>query len=123
MFTDKPIKYPDERLVLVRYLVPEIYVGPAMTANIMKANREVVHRLTYRGLKENEKSNQVHISLRKHFYNSTREIFGPDILPYEFPDVNLEDTPMYDMYENDTTDAEGDLVDKMEDNEIPLVST
>ena len=64
-----------------------------MTAKVMKENGEVVHHLTYRGIKEGEKSNQVHISLRKDFDNSIREIFGPEISPNEFPDVSLE----YDM--------------------------
>ena len=51
MFRDEPIQYPDENTVLIRYLGPEIDVGPAMTDNIMKVNGEVVHCSTYRGLK------------------------------------------------------------------------
>ena len=43
MFRDELIKYPDEISVLGRYLVPAIYVGPEMTAMILKVNREVVH--------------------------------------------------------------------------------
>ena len=63
-----------------------------MTANIMKANREFMHLSTCCGLEEDWKSNQVHISLRK-----------------VFDKVSLEDTPLYDMYEDYTTDAEGGL--------------
>ena len=37
-------------MVLDRYLGPSINIGPAMTDNIMKSNREVVHRLTCQDL-------------------------------------------------------------------------
>ena len=57
-----------------------------------------MHRSTYRGLKEDEKSNQSHISSRKEFNSTIREIFGPEISLDEYPDVNLENTPLYDMY-------------------------
>ena len=40
----------------------------------------------------------------KEFNYSIRDIFGPNILPDDFPDVNLEDTPLYYMYKEDTTD-------------------
>ena len=58
-----------------------------MTANITEANEEVVHCLTYRGIEEDDKSNQLHISLGKDFDNSIIEIFGPDISPDDFTDV------------------------------------
>ena len=34
-------------------------------------------------------------------------MFGPDVSPDNFPDVNLEDTPLYKIYKDDTTDVEG----------------
>ena len=89
-----------------------------MTAKIMKANSETVHRSTYRGLEEDEKSNQAHISLRKELNNSIRDRSGLEILPHNFPDVNLEDTPLYDMYEEDKSDLEGGLAGKNWDNDI-----
>ena len=46
MFRDEPIQYPDENPVLRRYLESAIDVGPKITAKIMKANGEVVHRST-----------------------------------------------------------------------------
>ena len=93
-----------------------------MTSKIMKANREVLHRQTYCGLKEDDNSNQFHISLSKDFDNSTIVLFGPDISPDDFPGVNLEDTLLYDMYEDYTADAEGCLEDKSEDYEITVVA-
>ena len=84
--------------MLVIHLVPAGDVGPASITNILNTDREVVHRYTYRGLKEDEKSNLSHTSFRKEFDNSIREIFGPEISQDDFPDINLEGTPVYDMY-------------------------
>ena len=84
--------------MLGRYLGPAIDVGPVMMDNIMKSNGKVVHSLKYHSLKEDEKFNQSHISLGKESKNSIRDIFGPDISPYDFPYFNLEDMPIYDMY-------------------------
>ena len=47
----------------------------------------------------------------------------PDISPDDFPDVNLGYTPLYDMWEGDTTDVEGGLSDKIDKYEIPAMST
>ena len=38
MFRDFAVTYPDDKLVLGRYLGPSIDVGPALTAKILKAN-------------------------------------------------------------------------------------
>ena len=82
-------------------MVPVTYVGPEMTTNIMKGNGEVFHWSTYRGLKEDKWTNQAHILLRKEFDKKIKHRFGRDIYPDNFPEVNLEDTPLYDMYEYD----------------------
>ena len=84
---------------------PSIDIGPEMMAKIMKSNMEVVHCSTYRGLKEDRNSNQAHTSLRKYLDNSIRDRYGPENFPDGFPNVNFEDTPLYYMYEDDTTDA------------------
>ena len=72
MFRDYLIQYFDKNTALGRYLGPAIDFGPATMAKIMKANGEVVHRSTYRGLKEDDNSNQAHILLRRDCDNSTR---------------------------------------------------
>ena len=69
-----------------------------MTSNIMKVNGEVLHRSTYLVLKEYKRTNQTRILLRKEFDSNIKDRFGPDISPDDFPDVNLEDTPLYEMY-------------------------
>ena len=94
-----------------------------MTANIMKANGEVVHLTTYREFKEEKKSNHVHIQLRREFDNIIRDNVGPDISPDNFQDVNLEDMPLYEMYQENTTYAEVGLKRKTEDNEDPVMAT
>ena len=91
--------------MLGRYLGPEVDFDLRMTANIIKGNGEVVHRLTQRGLKEDDNFNQAHISLRKEFDNIIIDKLGPDISPENFPDVDLEDMPLYEMYEDDAKDA------------------
>jgi hypothetical protein len=51
---DKRVAYPDDALVLFKYLGPSIDVGPAMTQHIMKANGEIEDRSTVRSLTPEE---------------------------------------------------------------------
>ena len=89
----------------------------------MKEDSEDVHLLTYRDLKEDGNSNRAHTSLRKEFDNIIRYKLGKDISLDNFPSVDLEDTTLYDKYENNTTDPEGVLVEKTKDNEDPVMAT
>ena len=50
-------------------------------------------------------SNQSHILTRNQSDNSTRDKLVPDISPDDFPNFSLEDTPLYEIYGEDTTDA------------------
>ena len=123
MFREDRIQYPDENPVLGRYLVLAIDVGPEMTSKIVKSNCEVVHCSTYRGLNEYEKSNQAHILLRKDFGNSIRDKLGTDISPDKFTDVNLEDISLYEIYEENKTEAEVGLAGKTKGDEYPVMAT
>ena len=98
-------------------------VGLEITAKFTNSNGEVIHCSTYRGLNEDDNFNQAHILLRKEFDNRIRERIGPDISPDNFPDVNLEDMPLYEMYEDNATDVEGGLEGKTEDDEYPDMAT
>ena len=120
---DETIQYPEKNPLLGRYLGPAIDVGPAMTTNTMKGNGEVLHWSTYRGLKEEETTNQSHILSRKDFDSNIKDRFGTDISPDNFPDINLEDTPFYEMYEDDTTDVRDGLTDNNEYDEEPVIAT
>ena len=78
---------------------------------------------TYRGLEGDDWKNQAHISLRKEFDSNIKERFGTDVSPGYFPGIHLEDTPLYEMYEDDITYAEGGLVSNTEDDEYPDMDT
>jgi hypothetical protein len=43
MFQDEPVSYPENNLVIGKFLGIAVDVGPAMTAKILKNNGEVVH--------------------------------------------------------------------------------
>ena len=44
-------------------------------------------------------------------------------MPDNFPDVNSEDTPLYEKYEEDNKDAEGGLEVHTDEYETPVVDT
>ena len=89
----------------------------------MKANGKVVNCSKYCGLKQYDNSNQVHVSLRKAFDDSITDRFGPEISPGDLPDVNLDDTPLYDMYEENNRDVERGFAGENENNETPIMAT
>ena len=104
MFRDDPIQFPDENPVLGRYLGPALNVGMEMTSKITKDNGEVVHSSTYDALTESEAQNSAHISRKETFDKNISVKLGPDVPPDDFPEINLEDTPLYDLYEDDHKD-------------------
>ena len=61
------------------------------------------------------------MSLRKDFDSNIKDRFGPDVSPDGFPDINLEDTPLYKMYEDGTTDVEGGFSGNTGDYEYPAM--
>ena len=61
--------------------------------------------------------------LRREFDSNTKDIFGPEISRGNFTDINLEDTPIYEMYEDNTTDMEGGFLGKTGDGEDPPMAT
>ena len=54
MFRDNIPTFPDDRLILGRYLGPAIDIGSALTAKILKSNGQVVYRSTLRHLNDDE---------------------------------------------------------------------
>ena len=115
-------KIPDENLLLRRYLGPELDIGPDMTANIMKNNGEVVHRSTYAALTESEAPNLAQISRRETFDKKKTVKLVPDVSPDDLPEINLEYTPLYDLYEDAHMDSKGQPVGP-EDEEPPTAAT
>ena len=57
------------------------------------------------------------------FYSNIRDKLSPEISPDNFPDVNLEDMPLYETDQDDTTDAEGGLSGKTQYDEEPTMAT
>jgi hypothetical protein len=66
-FRDTNVPYPEDKLVLGRYLGPSTDIGPAMTAKILKQNGQYVHRTTLRGLTSDEVQDQDESKARKLF--------------------------------------------------------
>ena len=104
MFIDETIQFTDENPVLGRYLGPALNFGPEMTAKITKENGEVVHRYTYDALTESEAQNSTHISRKETFDKNIYVKLGSDVPPDDFPEINLEGTPLYDLYEDNHKD-------------------
>jgi hypothetical protein len=99
-FRDTTIDFPEDKVVLGRYLGPSIDVGPAMTAKILKANGEVVHRSTYRSLTDEEIETEK--AERDEFDKLVQERYGEpmEAADFEIPLEDIEAVPK-DLYEDD----------------------
>jgi hypothetical protein len=100
-FRDTAVPYPEDKLVLGRYLGPSTDIGPAMTAKILKANGQYVHRTTLRGLTDEEVRDEDEAKARKAFNEEVETRLGPSAKPEDFddhPDIELNNP---DLYEDD----------------------
>ena len=93
-----------------------------MNANIMKDTGEVDHLSTYNALPESEAQNLAHISRQETFDKNISVKLGPDVSPDDLPEINIEDTSLYDLYEDDHNDSKGHLIGP-EDKEPPTPAT
>jgi len=101
-FRDTAISFPDDKEVLGRYLGPSIDVGPAMTAKILKANGEVVHRSTYRSLMEEEIADEKEKKERDTFDQVTNERYGMPMVADDFEGSEDVEANPPDLYEDDS---------------------
>jgi hypothetical protein len=101
MFCDNELSYPDDKLVLGRYLGSAIDTGSALTAKILKLNGVFVCRSTLRHLTDEELDSSVHKDMRRKFDESIEHHLGPVALPQDFPTEDLTPDPTY----FDDTDA------------------
>ena len=69
MFWDNVPSFPDNKLVLGRYLGPATDVGSALTAKILKSNGQTVCRSTLRHLNDEE----LHCPIQKELHRSFDE--------------------------------------------------
>ena len=102
-FRDTTIAVPNSKEVLRRYLGPSIDVGPAMTAKILKANGQVVHRSTYRSLTDQEWVDEIEKKARDEFDERVKVKLGAPMKASDFyTDIeDVEDMTKYDLYADD----------------------
>ncbi len=73
LFRDNIPTFPEDKLVLGRYLGPATDVGSALTAKILKSNGQVVYRSTLQHVTDYEHACPVHTADRKSFDDSIAE--------------------------------------------------
>jgi len=99
MFRDNVPSFPDNKLVLGRYLGPATDVGTALTAKILKSNGQTVCRSTLRHLNDEELHCPIQKELRIVFDESITHHYGPTAKDTDFPAADL--TPEYLTYDDD----------------------
>jgi hypothetical protein len=109
MFRDNALTFPEDKVVLGRYLGPATDVGGMMTAKILKENGQFVCRSTLRHLTKEEEDDPSHIDMRRRFDESIASVLGPGALTSDFdPEDLTPELPRYgDVKERD--DGEDDL--------------
>mmetsp|Transcript_37601 Transcript_37601/g.53010 ORF Transcript_37601/g.53010 Transcript_37601/m.53010 type:complete len:1380 (-) Transcript_37601:246-4385(-) len=115
MFRDTTIPYPEDKVVLGRYLGPSTDVGPAMTAKVLTINGQVRHRSTLRSLTDDELKCLDHKRQRDEFDREIERILGPGVNENDLHDPNDphygDFTPSFEYYA-DGTQAEIPMVDR-----------
>jgi len=118
MYRDNVPSYPDDRLIMGRYLGPVTDIGSALTANILQPNGQFVCRSTLRHLTNEEYQSSVHLDKRRQFDESVVAHLGPASTVQDFPAENLTPDPDYfddiDPIDPDYGDAE--ITPEMGDN-------
>ena len=88
-------------LKLGHYLGPSIAVSPAKTTKILTENGQVLHR-SYRLLTPYELLDKDGSDAQERFMARVYERLGSWVLPRELKDIGLENTPQYDLSEDET---------------------
>jgi hypothetical protein len=81
MFRDNVSTFPDIKLTLGRYLGPAANVGSALTAKILKSNRQTVCRSTRRHLNDEEIHCPIHHEMCRVFNETITHHLGPNATP------------------------------------------
>lgn len=95
MYRDNVPSYPDDKLILGRYLGPATDIGSALTAKILQPNGQFVCRSTLRHLTDEELQSSVHLDKRRQFDESVTTHLGPAATVQDFPAENLTPDPDY----------------------------
>jgi hypothetical protein len=99
MFRDNLPTFPDNKLILGRYLGPATDVGSALTAKILKSNGQTVCRSTLWHLTDEETHCPIHLETRRVFDETVASHLGPNATDQDFLAEDL--TPDFDHYDND----------------------
>ena len=102
MFWDETVPLPNGMLKLDHYLGPSIDIGPIIAAKILMENGQVLHRSTYRSLTPDEIADKDGSDAQEQFMARVYERLGSWVLPRELNNIGLENTPQYDLYEDET---------------------
>jgi hypothetical protein len=118
MFCDNKDSYPDNKLILWRYLGPAIDTGSALTAKIFKSNGVFVCRSTLQHLTDKELNSSVHIDMRCKFVESIEHHLGPVALPQDFPaeDLTPDPTNFDDTDDIDPEYGDAEIMPEIGDN-------
>ena len=105
MFRDNLPTFPDNKMILGRYLGPATNIGNAMTAKILKANGPFVCRSTLRQLTQEELDSPVHQEAQRKFNESIDASLGPGSTDEDFDAEDLmPELPHMEDQETDNSD-------------------
>ena len=76
-FREDGVAFPDNQMILGKYLGPSIDVGPAMTQRVMKANGKYEDRSTLRQLTPKECMSPAMHKEQEAFLTSVSDCWGP----------------------------------------------
>jgi hypothetical protein len=99
MFRDNLPTFPDNKLILGRYLGPGTDVGSVLTAKILKSNGQTVCRLTLWHLTDKETHCPIHLETCRVFDETIASHLGPNATDQDFPAEDL--TPDFHHYDDD----------------------
>ena len=102
MFWDETFLFPDDALKLGCYIGPNIDIGPAMIAKVVKKNGQAFHRSKHRLLTPDELLDRNGWDTQDEFMARVYEKLGFQVLPRELKDIGLENTPQSCLCEDET---------------------
>ena len=93
MYWDNILSYPDDKMILGRYLGPATNIGSDLIAKILQPNGQFVCRSTLRHLTDEELQSFIHLDKRRQFDESVVTHLGPASTVQDFPAENLTPDP------------------------------
>ena len=104
LFRNTTIAFPEDKLVLGRYLGPSFDIGPVMAAKCLQSNGITMHRTTLRALTDDEMSSPEMMERMKEFTIAIEARLGGGFSKGEAMEDDLE-TPTPPLYESTEEDS------------------